>query len=399
MKRLSPLRYSVLLLAIVFSSAVNAEIKVGAPFPLTGSIAELAISMKQGAVLAAKHINEQGGVLNQPYTLVFEDDGCNPDKAVEVVSRLIKEVGVSAIIGSVCSGVTLRHTRSVSIPAGVVTLSAGSGSFLLTNLRDDDLVFRTAISDSFNGEALADYAIANGIEEVSISFATDAYNTSIATVFRKAFTAKGGTIVIDQTHQPDRLSYQREVSALLSGSKNLALFAYYGSSGIQLLKDVFATGEAQQILAADGMLAQEVIDKLGDEALKSMHVLNSTVDKDSQGFKAWHALAEEANVASTSLVANAYDVAFMMALAIQAAGSADRDGISAGLRAISGPEGEPIYPGEFAKAKTALAAGRKINYEGASGSVDFDKNGDVFGLVSINQVKNGKWDAQVLPQQ
>jgi len=398
MKRLSLLRYSILLLAVFFSSAIKAEIKVGVPLPLTGSISELAAVMKQGTVLAAKQINEQGGVLGQPYSLVFEDDACNPDTAVDVVTRLIKEVEVSAIIGSVCSGVTLRHTRSVSIPAGVVTLSSGSASFMLTNLRDNDLVFRTAISDSFNGEALADYAVANGIKEISISFATDAYNTSIATVFRKAFVAKGGKVVINQTHQPNRLSYKREVSALMSGSKNLALFAYYGSSGIQMLKDVHATGEVQHILAAGGMLAQEVIDELGDEALKPMSILNSTVDKDSQGFNAWQAVADDAKVASTTLVANTYDVAFMIALAIQAAGSAERDGISAGLRAISGPEGEPIYAGEFAKAKAILAAGGKINYEGASGPVDFDKNGDVSGIISVSKVKDGRWDAQMLPK-
>jgi branched-chain amino acid transport system substrate-binding protein len=393
------LRGAGLCLAAALSSTSSAEVKIGAPFALSGSVAGLAEEMKNGAALAAKHVNEQGGVLDQPFKLFFEDSACNPDKAVDAVTRLIEEDKVSALVGPVCSGATLRQARSVSIPAGVVTLSVASASFLISNLRDNDLVFRTAMSDSFKGKAMAKYAIASGIKEIAVSFASDAYNTSVAKVFSKEFIAKGGKVVINQAHQPDGENFKREVSALMTGSKNLALFAYYGSSGTKLLKDAFATGEVEQVLASDGMLSQEIIDELGADALKSTGIVNNYSDKSRAGFKAWQSLAEAADLkADGPFVANSYDAAFMMALAIQAAGSADREGISAGLRAISGPEGELIYPGEFSKAKTILAAGGKINYEGGSGSVDFDKNGDVSGDVSISKVKDGKWDSQLLRQ-
>ena len=45
-----------------------------------------------------------------------------------------------------------------------------------------------------------------------------------------------------------------------------------------------------------------------------------------------------------------------------------------------------IRPGEWKKAKEAIAAGKDINYEGATGSVDFDGNGDVAGMYSVNTV-------------
>ncbi len=399
MKSKLMLRGAGLCLAITLSGSVSAEIKIGAPFALSGSVAGLAEEMKNGAALAAKHVNDQGGVLDQPFTLVYEDSACNPDKAVDVVTRLIEEEKVSALVGPVCSGATLRQARSVSIPAGVVTLSVASASFLISNLRDNDLVFRTAISDSFKGKAMAKYAIDNGINDIAVSFASDAYNTSVAKVFSKAFKENGGKVVINQAHQPEGKDFKREVSALVTGSKNLALFAYYGSSGTKLLKDAFATNEVKQVLASDGMLSQEIIDELGADALKSTGIINNHSDKSRAGFKVWQSLAEADNVkAEGPFVANSYDAAFMMALAIQAAGSAERKDISAGLRAISGPEGELIYPGEFAKAKAILAAGGKINYEGGSGPVDFDKNGDVSGAVSISKVKDGKWDSQLLRQ-
>jgi branched-chain amino acid transport system substrate-binding protein len=70
--------------------------------------------------------------------------------------------------------------------------------------------------------------------------------------------------------------------------------------------------------------------------------------------------------------------------------------VSAGLRAISGPKGTVIYPGEFAKAKTLLRQGVRINYEGASGPVDFDAAGDIVGRVSVNRYSNGAWQAKLV---
>ena len=64
---------------------------------------------------------------------------------------------------------------------------------------------------------------------------------------------------------------------------------------------------------------------------------------------------------------------------------------------MASPPGEIIRPGEWAKAKKLLAQGKEINYEGASGNVDFDANGDVGGLFGLNVVDDdGKWAKTLL---
>jgi hypothetical protein len=60
------------------------------------------------------------------------------------------------------------------------------------------------------------------------------------------------------------------------------------------------------------------------------------------------------------------------------------------LRAVAGPPGVAVHPGEWERAVELLAAGEEINYEGASGSVDFDKNGDVPGTFAHWRVENGE---------
>jgi branched-chain amino acid transport system substrate-binding protein len=50
-----------------------------------------------------------------------------------------------------------------------------------------------------------------------------------------------------------------------------------------------------------------------------------------------------------------------------------------------------VLPGEWAKAKRLLAAGQDINYEGATGQHEFDKNGDVPGIIVEMTVRDGRF--------
>jgi branched-chain amino acid transport system substrate-binding protein len=83
-------------------------------------------------------------------------------------------------------------------------------------------------------------------------------------------------------------------------------------------------------------------------------------------------------------------------LAIEHAGSDDREAIAASLRAIASGPGVMILPGQWAEAKVLLAAGFNINYEGAAGNQDFDENGDVAGNFSKSTIVDGAWAAELI---
>ncbi len=383
----------------VMATTAGADITVGAPFALTGPVAEQVKAMRQGAELAVQQVNSQGGVLGTSYRLNFADTACDADKGVEAVRQLVQS-GVLALVGPVCSGVTLRQARSVSIPAGVVTLSVASASSLITQLADQDLVFRTAPSDAVKGQALAQQALTMGIRKIAISHASDAYNTGVALVFADAFKALGGQVVIDQVHQPKQADYAGEARAVAAGATDVALFAYSGSGGIQYLKNLLADSGVKRVLGTDGLMSSELATALNADQLAKLSFVLAAADTEREGYKRWLALATAAKIkADGPYVANAYDAAFMMALAIEAVGAssaADRAKISAGLRAISGPAGTTVYPGEFAKAKALLKQGVRINYDGASGPVDFDAAGDIAGRVSLNRFVGGAWQATLV---
>ena len=137
-----------------------------------------------------------------------------------------------------------------------------------------------------------------------------------------------------------------------------------------------------------------VIEQLGADALRGNIMLSQPASDTGGGsYKAFAAAFESAgNNPAAPFVTHGYDVAFLMALAVEKAGAADRSKISAALREVANAPGMVIRPGEWKKAKEAIAAGEDINYEGASGAIEFDENGDVAGTYSLNVVgEDGTW--------
>ena len=83
-----------------------------------------------------------------------------------------------------------------------------------------------------------------------------------------------------------------------------------------------------------------------------------------------------------------YDALFLIALALEKNKGA-KDGLSQALRDVANAPGEVILPGEWQKAKDLIAAGTDIDYQGASGPIEFDAAGDVAGSVVEMKVENG----------
>ena len=304
------------------------------------------------------------------------------------------------MVGASCSGATNGMVQSVTIPAGVVSLSDSATAPSITDLKDNDLVFRVAPSDAYQGRALAELVKSSGITKVAMTYANDDYNAGIAEVFAREFEAMGGTITGNQAHEPNKPSYRSELSTLAkSGAEALAVFAYYGSSGIAIIRNSLENDLFGKFYAADGMFDKSVIEQIGADNLRGkIEITQSASDDDDASYKIFAAdFSAGGGDPKSPYAAHGYDASFLMALAIEKAGSADRGKIGAALRSVASAPGEVVRPGEWKKAKALIAAGKDVNYEGASGNVDFDKNGDVGGLYSVNTVgADGKWENKLL---
>ena len=112
------------MLATAAGVASAAEINVGSAAGVTGPIAEFVVPIVKARELAAQHVNEQGGLLDgDTMNLVLADSQCDPKAGVDAGTKLVNVDQVVAIVGASCSGATNGMTQSVTIPAGVVSVS------------------------------------------------------------------------------------------------------------------------------------------------------------------------------------------------------------------------------------------------------------------------------------
>lgn len=378
------------------------SVPIGSIAAITGPIADLVAPIVAGRNLAAEHVNAQGGLSDgREMVLIAADGQCDPKSAVDAANKVVNIDQVAGVIGATCSGPTNAIAEAVTISAGVPLISDSATAPSITELDDNGLVFRTAPSDAYQGNALAEVVWDRGVQKVAVTYANDDYNAGLANVFEARFKELGGEVVASQLHEPEKASYRSEITTLgQNDAEALVLFAYYGGSGTTIIRNALESGAFDKFFAAEGMINPAVIEQIGADTLRDrIWVTKGASDPDTESFKLF-ADAYEVTGFDPSAVwaAHGYDAAFLMALAIEKAGSTDGRAIADALMEVNDPDGEVILPTEWEKAKALIAEGRKINYQGASGPVDFDENGDVAGIYSIASVgEDGDWVTELLP--
>lgn len=389
---LAVLAASALAFAVALPAAAQ-DIRIGGVFSYTGGLGALGPRIRDGARLAIDEVNKAGGVLKgQRLVFVDADDQTNPQVAVDVATRLVQVEKVSALIGAMASGSTIPVANSVTIPNGTVQISPSSTAPAISALRDNDFIFRTAVPDGLQGQVIAREARARNIDRIAIMAINSAYGNGLMNAIRENFTRLGGTVTSAANFEGDRPSYRAEL-ATAAGSGNpqaLVVVGYPANGGNTILRQALENGFFKSFILPDGMRDPTVVREIGARNLASSWgtAPSSTAEASLQErFRAsYRAFSKEDP--TQAFVAESYDAAMVIALAIQQAGSADRTAVRDALRRVANGPGERVGPGEFARAKDLISRGVKINYEGASGPVEFDANGDVQGRIGVWVVRD-----------
>ena len=231
------------LISVSTSSFAQGTIKIGSLSAVTGPIPDLVAKIVKGEEHAIKQINEAGGVLGKTLRLIIADSQCDAKAAVDAANKLVHVNRVTAIVGGICSGGTIGAAQAVTIPAKVVSVSPSATAPSITNLDDNDLVYRTAPSDAYQGRVLAKLVDKLGYRRIALTFTNDDYNRGLADVFRAAYVGAGGNIVADQVHEPKKPSYRSELATLARRKPDaLVLFAYYDGGGITIIRQSLENG-------------------------------------------------------------------------------------------------------------------------------------------------------------
>lgn len=374
--------------------AAAGDIKIGILMDITGPIASFIPPIQNSANLAIKHVNEQGGLLDGKAVAVYGDTTGAAQPAVDAASKLVNIENVPIIMGALMSGTTIAAANAVSIPAGVVQISPTSTSPAITDIADNDLLYRVVPSDNYQGAVLARIVLEEGIKKVAVTYVNNDYGVGIGSTFIEAYKAAGGEVVAAEKHEEKKNSYRSELATLAKGGgEALVVVAYAGDSGSTIVKQAIEGGLFTRFIGTDGLRDEALIKEVGADALKTSFFTSPTSPADNPAQGKLHEMfnAEYKEGADKAFVDQTYDATFLALLAIEKAGSADRSKMAAALREVASAPGEKIGPGEWAKAKELIKAGKDVDYDGAGGAYDFDAKGDVLGYIGKFVVDGDKY--------
>lgn len=370
------------------------DIKIGSLSAITGPIVSMVVEINGAERAAVAEVNAAGGVLGNKLVLVEADTNCNPQTSVDAANKLVNVEQVTAIVGALCSSASIAAMSNVAKDAGVVMVSPASTSPAITTLDDNGLMFRVVPSDAYQGYILAKLLLSKGVNKVALTFINNDYGNGFADSFRAAFTANGGTIAGDQVHEENKASYRSELATLSGGGADtLVILALGDGSGLTIMKQAMESGFFKNFVGGDGMRSDDLIKQIGKDNLEGRFtgtIPTSVPSDEAKKFEEMYGDGKAFKFGSAFTSAS-YDATMLLALAIEAAGSNDRSKIAEALVNVATAPGEKIGPGQFAKAKELLAAGKDIDYDGAAGPAEFDDKGEVDGVIAEYVVQAGKY--------
>ena len=376
--------------------AVAADIKVGIILGFTGPIESLTPDMAASAELAFKEASDSGLLLGGAKIMPIRKDSTCVDSAAATANseNLVTAEKVAAIFGADCSGVTGAVANNVAVPNGIVLISPSATSPGLSALEDKGYFFRTAPSDARQGEVLADVLKRRGVTEIAVTYTNNDYGKGLATSFGEAFAKTGGKVTISAAHEDGKADYSAEVGALAAtGSKHLAVFGYLDQGGKGIIQASIDAGAFENFVLADGMIGESLTKAIGSDLNGAV---GTVAGGKTDGAVAYAAMAEKAGIKKDGpYVGESYDGAALIALAMQAAGSADRAKIQANMMKVANAPGVKIGPGELARGLKILADGGDIDYVGAT-NVEFNPVGEVLGSFKELEVKGGKFETVMI---
>ena len=380
--------------ALMAAAAHAEDIKLGIVIGFTGPLESLTSSMAAAAEMAMAEVTASGKLLGgSTVTAVRGDSTCGDSAAgTAAAERVVTADGVKGIVGGDCSGVTGAILQNVARPNGIVMISPSATSPALSTAEDDGLFFRTAPSDAREGQIMAEILMEKGVKSIALTYTNNDYGKGLADAIATSFTAKGGVVTINASHEDGKADYSAEVAALAAAGGDLLVVAgYLDQGGKGIIQNSLDTGAFTTFGLPGGMVGDNLPLAIG-AALDGSY--GQVAQSDSAGAAIMVEMGKAAATpfdATSPYTMESYDAAALMMLAMAVAGSSDPKVYKDKVMDVANAPGEKILPGELAKALDLIAAGTEIDYDGASG-VELVGPGESAGRYRQFEVKGGKYE-------
>jgi branched-chain amino acid transport system substrate-binding protein len=363
--------------------------RVGALNPVTGAGSPYGGGMQRMIGAAVEAINAAGGANGRRIEVFSEDTQTAPQAAVLAAKKLIEVNRVRAILGTWSSGVSLAVIPLTNDADIILMHTSGAPALSVPPANAKNLGYRFQATNDRFGRAFAEIAVKEGFRRPATMAFNNASGLGNTEGFRRAWAAKGFQNGEHVVYEPNQPSYRSELLRVLNTRPDVIVMGSFLPDTTIILREWFQMGVPVKWIIPAWAANPQLVQALGPVVTNGIIAVDSVSNEGSQAFAAYDAAYRRAMNApglDNVYAAMTWDMATTLALAIEQAKSFGTPAINAAIRQVANPPGDLVST--YAEGKAAIAAGRKINYDGASSVLDFDEFGDVtpdFGVFFIER--------------
>ncbi len=348
-------------------SLIQAEtIKIPVASPFTGLLASFGEGVKNGALLKAEEINAGGGINGKLVEIVLGDELCDPKEAAAVATRFASDPKVVIVIGHLCSSATLA-ALPIYKEAGLPAITPASTNPEIG--KSSPYYFRNVYKDDFQGNFLANYAKkVCDFKKIAIFYEVNDYAMGLKEAFVRQAKKLGLRVIGAEAYMSETTDFKAQLSKFKMMRPDAIFIPGYAPQATLLISQARSLRMKCAFFGADG-LDDEIM--LKNPAADGLFVTTPfLVDRGGAIVKEFvERYRQKFSIEPNWFAANTYDAIGLAIAAITAAGL-DREKVRAYLAGISSKE----------KA-----------FQGITGAIYFDENGDCLKAAFVKVIKDGQW--------
>lgn len=344
-------------------------LKIGSILPQTGGLAAIIEALEQPIRMGVDEIN---AVSDGLVDVTYADSGTDAAVASENIDGYLTGE-FNAIIGPAASSVTLGVFDKINESEIAFCSGSNTGAALSADTYDP-YYNRTAPSDAIQAPTLGDLVLEDGESSVAVVWRADEYGRGFGETLADYLESSGATVPLREGYDHTAASFTDLAASVVdSGAPAVVMITF--DEGAQILQDLRGAGFEGQIYVADGFKDTVTVDSVGGNAELLTGIRGTAPSSSPANGEATFADRLEAFAPGTPTIFSShfYDCLVVTVLAAQEAQSDDPKVFVENMISVT-RDGEKCD--SFEACFALLQEGKDIDYDGASGPLDFGPNGE-----------------------
>lgn len=354
-----------------FQTSAQAEpFRVGILTPLTGAGGNDGPRMLKAMQAVFDEVGKSGA-FGRKIQITVEDTQTNPEAAVRAARKLIEVDKVSVIMGTWASAVTAA-VAPVCWESKTFILTV-SGADPITLLPHQGFLVRTQPNSRLQGTAHGEFIASLGAKRLGIIGIQAPFAIPTKEYLEAVMKTKGGAVVSHVIYEKDKSTYRSEIDQVMREKPDFLYLNGYAPDTVVVLRDLYRANIDLRKFSQSYAIPQAALDTIPADVSEGVMTGQPSADVESTAYKS---ACERLGIKEIDgYVAQATDWASLAVLSAAKAGATSGVALKDTVRKISQGGGSKVYTA--VEGLKALAAGKEINYEGASGPCEFNEIGDI----------------------